>query len=321
MRPRFQGQCNMSALVSVIMPAFNAEKFVTDSIESVLRQTYAYWELIVVDDGSTDQTARIVKTFAERDERIILIQQQNRKQAAARNVALRASKGEFIAFLDSDDIWLERKLETQIANKQYADVIFTGGFRRDGDKIDEYPAYTGFYSGSEMSNILFIKNPIPNLSVLVGRSWVEKIGMQVEAAELVGCEDWEYWLRLAKNGATFYGIDEKLFVYRVHSEGTSRNRIRMRTARFYAKLRNVGGTSESTVRALRWETTRLLTFLISTNSREIATNVINSCRQSGVGSFNIEYMSLEMSGIYSRKITIFLIKIRLIVLGWLRSRS
>src|SRR5687768_13986927 len=104
----------MIPLVSVIMPAYNVEKFIQQSIDSVLGQTFSSWELIIIDDGSTDNTVPIVEENQARTDKILLIRQENKKQAAARNAGLRIAKGRWIAFLDSDDIWLPNKLEVQL---------------------------------------------------------------------------------------------------------------------------------------------------------------------------------------------------------------
>src|ERR1700744_5385897 len=101
----------MAELISIIMPAYNAENFIGSAIESVLDQTYLNWELIVVNDGSTDQTAAIVETFAASDKRIKCISQPNMRQGAARNTGIKNSRGDLIAFLDADDLWLPGKLE------------------------------------------------------------------------------------------------------------------------------------------------------------------------------------------------------------------
>lgn len=102
-------------MISIVMPAYNCEKYISEAIESVLKQTYCDWELLIVDDCSADGTARIAEQFAENDSRIKLIKQpQNGGVARARNTGVAMAKGEYIAFLDSDDMWCEDKLEKQI---------------------------------------------------------------------------------------------------------------------------------------------------------------------------------------------------------------
>ena len=106
----------MKKLVSVIMPAYNCAEYIGDSIRSVQAQTYTDWELIIADDNSKDDTVRIVKKFADADSRIVLIEsQENLGPAGARNKAIEAASGTYMAFLDSDDIWHAEKLERQTA--------------------------------------------------------------------------------------------------------------------------------------------------------------------------------------------------------------
>src|SRR5258705_4662408 len=112
--------------VSVIMPAFNAEKFIKDAIISVTRQTYPHWELIVIDDGSTDSTAAIVKEYASLDDRIKYVHQENAGQGQARNHGLKVAKGHYVAFLDADDQWLPEMLLTLVITifRHKADIVF-----------------------------------------------------------------------------------------------------------------------------------------------------------------------------------------------------
>lgn len=114
-----------NGLVSVIMPSYNTAKYIAESIESIMNQTYPYWELIIVDDCSTDDTDSVVAEYLS-DTRIrYLKNEKNSGAAISRNYALREAKGKWIAFLDSDDVWLPEKLETQIAFMQENDYKFT----------------------------------------------------------------------------------------------------------------------------------------------------------------------------------------------------
>src|SRR2546430_979121 len=122
-------------LVSVIMPAFNAERHIVESIQSVLSQTLPDWELVVVDDGSTDNTAEILRTFVSADARIKYVYQPNGRLGKARNTGFQHSSGGLIAFLDSDDLWLPEKLELQVTAlaEHDADIVYTDGFIFRGD--------------------------------------------------------------------------------------------------------------------------------------------------------------------------------------------
>ena len=226
--------------VSIIMPTYNAEKYIQESINSVINQTYTNWELIIINDGSTDKTLEIIKENQLIDSRIKLINQINKKQAAARNAGFKIAKGDWIAIIDSDDLWMPDKLEIQLYNSGRSDVIYTGGiinYQLTGLK-STYKTIFGLYEGLDMYKELYNFNPIPNLSVLFKRDLIKKVGYQNENIELWGCEDWDYWIRMAKCGATFLGFNRSLFFYRIHNEGTSFNKCRMVLAEFCALFQN-----------------------------------------------------------------------------------
>jgi teichuronic acid biosynthesis glycosyltransferase TuaG len=222
-------------LVSVILPAFNAEKYIGQSIQSVLAQTYPNYELIVVDDGSTDSTAQVVRSFHER--RIHYLHKPNNGLPSARNTGIQAAKGELVAFLDSDDLWMERKLELQVDafEREAADIIYCDGFVFHDDKsMDESVRFGGpgthmrfgRIAGDEMFKFLFPMNCIPVLTVLARKSSIERAGRFDESLRL-GLEDYDLWLRLAHNRAIFYGIDQPLVRYRVHPQGMSQRVLNM----------------------------------------------------------------------------------------------
>lgn len=230
-----------AAFISIIMPAFNAEKYISESIKSVQQQTFTNWELIVVDDGSTDGTASIVKELQQIDARINYIYQPNKKQAAARNTGMKAGKGEWIAFLDSDDLWMPNKLESQvrIVSNNKVDFVFSSGYYLyDNDKLEPYDSLHGKYRGQELFKTLFNHNYIAVLSVMLRKSVTETVGYQDESLKAYGCEDWDYWLRICRNGNEFWGQNERLFKYRVHGSGTSSNKINMHAAGCYVLFKN-----------------------------------------------------------------------------------
>lgn len=126
-------------LVSIIMPSYNSEKYIKNSIESVLKQTYPFWELIIVDDCSIDKTVELIKSFDDKRIRLF-INNRNRGAAISRNKALREAKGKWIAFLDSDDIWQLTKLEEQLqfmVDNKY-DFTYTDYRVCADDKLDKY---------------------------------------------------------------------------------------------------------------------------------------------------------------------------------------
>ena len=131
----------MKSLVSVIIPAYNAEKFIEEAIKSAQNQTYKNIEIIVVDDGSTDGTAEIVKKLAKKDKRIRYHHQKNKGVSIARNTAINYSKGQFIALLDQDDIWLPEKIKEQMetlrAEKKSAEMQARESSPSDSQKLED----------------------------------------------------------------------------------------------------------------------------------------------------------------------------------------
>lgn len=230
-------------LISVIMPAYNVQKFIYESIQSVINQSYKNWELIIIDDGSTDKTSEIINEFQKTNKEIKYIYQSNRGQAVARNTGILNAKGEWIAFLDSDDVWLQNKLENQLShvNDLDADVYFSGGYIIDegGVIIEDYQTLCGYYSSYQMYKQLYNGNVIPMLSVLFKKKWLIKVGSMSEDPKLISwCEDWDYWLRMARAGASFYGIEDKLFKYRMNPNGTSHTILPMKIGECYTLFNN-----------------------------------------------------------------------------------
>jgi teichuronic acid biosynthesis glycosyltransferase TuaG len=231
-----------SPQVSVIMPAFNAELYIEEAIQSIIDQTFINWELIIINDGSTDSTRNIAEKYVLQDARIRLINQENKKLSAARNTGITNANGEWVAFLDADDLWVPVKLEKQLqAARAYpkAGVIFSDGyiFTEHINSNTLYGIKAGFFEAIEMYKLQYQGNYIPVLSVLANKKELFQIEPQDEL--LIGCEDWDYWLRLAINGVSFFGMDEKLFYYRRHSLNMSNNNDLMSLAKATVFIKNL----------------------------------------------------------------------------------
>lgn len=208
----------MKKLVSVIIPTYNRGDLIAETIRSVLRQSYKNLEIIVVDDGSTDGTAGIVKGID--DPRVRYIYQDNAGlPAAPRNRGIRESRGEYIAFLDSDDIWLRDKIERQVEvldrNPQvglvYCRFEFFGAGFPPGKTFPDR-AYSGY-----VFDRLARGNFVPTVSVLTRREALIKAGAFDEARRLRAFEDYELWIRIARS-FDFHFIDEVLCRFRMHSQ-------------------------------------------------------------------------------------------------------
>ncbi len=200
--------------VSVIIPTYNRADYICETVDSVLNQTYKDFEIVVIDDGSTDNTKEKLSIFGSK---IKLINQKNSERAVSRNNGVKNSTGEYIAFLDSDDKWKENKLELQVNSLDQDKKIvlsYSQSLRID-DKSNEINSasrqlqgYNGF-----LYEKLLIRNIIVSATPLVRRESFEKI--EGFKSEYIPYEDWEFWIRLSLQGEFSY-INEPLAYYRLH---------------------------------------------------------------------------------------------------------
>ncbi len=208
-------------LVSIVMPAHNSQGSLSDSVQSVLAQTYKDWELIIVDDASRDGTLALASQFASEDPRIrILPLDQNVGVAEARNRGINAARGQYLAFLDSDDLWLSHKLETQIGFMSSTGAGFSFAqyrrIARDGSlsnpvKVPRSVNYEGLLRG----------NSIGCLTVTIDRYQIPEVSMPQ-----IKHEDYVTWLKILKRGHIAYGIPQDLARYRVASSSVSSDKRR-----------------------------------------------------------------------------------------------
>jgi glycosyltransferase involved in cell wall biosynthesis len=225
-------------LVSVIIPAYNAEAFLERTLAAVLSQTYTHFEVLVVDDGSTDRTVDIVNTWAKQDSRIRLLQQPNQGVAAARNFAIQNAQGTLIAPIDADDIWYPENLEKQVQRLSSADESVGLVYSWSLD-IDETDLVIGGFSASviegNVSKTLVCHNFIGNASAtLIRRACFEKVGgynCQLKTLGAQGCEDWDLYLRIAEV-YQFQVVPEFLVGYRKVISSMSRNYDSMARSHF-----------------------------------------------------------------------------------------
>lgn len=204
--------------VSVVIPAYNAEPFLRDTIESALGQTFRDREVIVVNDGSTDATGEILERYKHQ---VRAIHQENQGQALARNRGISEGDSEFVALLDADDIWRPDKCERQIAcadNRSHR----VGLIHSDCRVIDEHgrplSAFRRRPLRGDVLHHLLLYNPVAASTALVRRECFDRLGMF--HPEPIGCEDWHMWIRIASE-YEFAHIRELLCDYRVHPASTS----------------------------------------------------------------------------------------------------
>ena len=212
----------MKPLVSILMPAFNAEKYIGEAIISIQNQTFANWELIIVDDCSTDATVKIVQAASAKDTRILLKQlPQNSGTGIARNLALSVSNGRYIAFLDADDLWRNDKLQKQL------DFLQTNNF---GFCFSYYDLITaeGTETGTQITapntlsfSNMFACNWIGNLTAIYDSEMVGKLTIDSSRKR----QDWILWLKILKKVPFAYAIPESLAYYRVGNQSVSSSKI------------------------------------------------------------------------------------------------
>lgn len=210
-------------LVSIITPLYNSEDFISETIESVLSQTYKNWEMIIVDDCSKDNGVEIVRKYQLQDKRIRLISlKKNSGAAVARNIAIENAKGRYIAFLDSDDLWHPEKLERQIKFMQDNNYAFSyTNYQKmtgSGELIDEIVK-----SPSELDYKKELHtNYIGCLTVIYD---IKKLG-KVYMPEIRKRQDYGLWLKILKK-VDGYGLNENLAYYRVRNNSVSSNKINL----------------------------------------------------------------------------------------------
>lgn len=210
-------------LVSIITPSYNSEKYIVETIKSVLHQTYQHWELLITDDGSTDTTVKIVEEYIKKDHRIQLFKIQNSGAAIARNNSIKNAKGDYIAFLDSDDIWLPEKLGKQMhfmhKNKIALSYTFYETINELGVDLNKLikPPLKLTYKDNLYSNYIGCLTAMYDVSIL-GKVYMPVIRKR---------QDYALWLKILKQIPYAMGIDESLALYRVRENSMSSSKIEM----------------------------------------------------------------------------------------------
>ena len=216
--------------ISIITPAYNAERFIGEAIESVLAQSYSNWEMIITDDCSSDQTIEIIKSYQQTDERIKLIQlAENSGSAIARNTSMDHASGSFLAFLDSDDQWLPDKLVKQLDFMLEKDIAFSFTkyvrIEEDGTEtnaITEAPETVDY-------NELMKHCVIGCLTVMLDK---DKIGNE-RMINIRTRQDYVFWLTIMKTGFLAYGLTEVLAKYRLVEGSISSNKVKAAKQNWY----------------------------------------------------------------------------------------
>ncbi len=220
----------MDGLVSIITPTYNSERFVADSIKSVQSQTYTNWELIIVDDASTDNTMNLISKYATKDHRIKIFQLSNNCGAAvARNLAIEKAKGHYLAFLDADDLWLPQFIEKSISKIKTTGTpfIFSSYKLIDEEGVIKSKIIT---APEKVTYTDLLKtNSIGCLTAFIDLYQLEKLEMPLLRAR----QDLGLWLKYLKKIPYAESIKEPLALYRVRKGSLSSNKWDMMKSQWY----------------------------------------------------------------------------------------
>lgn len=232
-------------MISIVCPVYNTSRFLQQAIESVLEQTYIHWELLLIDDGSTDDSSIICQDFAAKDKRIKYFKKENGGQASARNLGISKASFEWIAFLDSDDYWHSHKLTVQAGeiSMHCPDFLFSASHDLVDGKLVAHESEFGRFTGDEFFAILYRGCPVYCNTVVVSKEVLNRVGGFDEGQKFRGVEDWDLWLRVTKSSKVVYGSPECLAVYRIHGGGIHHQMARMFIGKWqiYRKYENSEG--------------------------------------------------------------------------------
>lgn len=207
-------------LVSIITPSYNSANYIKDTIESVIRQTYPHWELLITDDCSTDNSVDIITSYAANDSRVKLLKtEKNSGAGICRNKSIENAQGRFIAFCDSDDCWFPQKLEKQLEFMKLKDCALSYSSYM---VMDESKTIIGV---SVCMSVISYKSMIreDGIGCLTAIYDVEKIG-KMYFPSVRKRQDWGLWLEILSQCKVAYGIKEPLAYYRVRKDSISRNK-------------------------------------------------------------------------------------------------
>lgn len=214
----------IDGLISIIMPTYNCAEFIGETIESIQAQTYDKWELVIVDDKSTDNTAEVVKRYADRDNRIIYKRlKENSGAAVARTVSMKLAKGRYMAFCDSDDLWVPGKLEKQLTFMENSGHAFTctaySQIDEKGNSLNRVikPREKCDY------NRLLLDCPVGNSTVMYDVSVMGKF----KVPNIRKRNDDALWLQMLKKEKYIWGMNDVLMKYRIRSNSISSNKLKV----------------------------------------------------------------------------------------------
>ena len=208
-------------MVSIIIPIYNAKKWIKDTIENVLNQTYDNFELILVDDCSTDETRKILGKYKAFENIKIIYLEKNMGPGIARNIGLKHAEGRYICFQDADDLWEKEKLEKQIR------------FMKKGKYAFSYTGFKYIKENNKLKTVhipekLNYKEALKDIRILTNSVMfdLEKIDIDLLKMKNINAEDIATWFNILKKGYTAYGLDEPLVFYRLRKDSRSGNKLK-----------------------------------------------------------------------------------------------
>lgn len=221
----------MMAKVSVIVPVYNGANFIEKTVKSILEQTFASFELLLIDDGSKDNSFDIIKSLSSKDSRIKCLQKENGGVAHARNHGIKLAQGEFIAFCDQDDLWLPEKLSKQVAlfESQEVGVVYCGSIVRNEMTNVETKTILSERNKGWVFEKLLEKNFVGCCTAIVKKCYLDEVGGFDSAKELMGVDDWHVFLKLSLV-AKFDYVNDHLAVHIFHGDNYSLNDVKMHDA-------------------------------------------------------------------------------------------
>ena len=240
-----------NGLVSIITPCYNGAKYISQTIDSVLAQTYTDWEMIIVDDGSKDNSAEIVRGYMETEPRIIFLQQPNAGSAAARNNGIRSASGQYIALLDADDLWEPEFLTEQIRFMQEKNAVCVYSSYKCIDENSQEILNPVICKPEITTKDMMVTNYIGCLSGLYDASRHGKIYLREELKSIR--DDYAYWLDIVKLEDKAYGNQKLLAKYRVLANSTTGNKKKLikKQYQFYRDYLHLS-VVKSTTNLIRW---------------------------------------------------------------------
>lgn len=238
-------------LVSIIMPCYNGSKFIGESIESVLSQTYKEWELLIIDDGSKDNSVEVINQYVAKDDRIKLIRQTNAGSAAARNHGIREATGQYVSLLDSDDLWYPEFLEKQIKFMHDHNVSVVCSSYEMIDEDSNVIKNSVIVSGKITSKDMQVSNYVGCLTGLYDLSKHGKLYLDESLNSIL--DDYLFWYQAIKFDGIAYANPEIIAKYRLSNSSTTSNKKKLikKHYYFYRQKLNLSPIT-SVVNTLKW---------------------------------------------------------------------